>query len=85
MLGLAWLDPSITSHLPMKMEQIDCSETSAYINQTPGNHPKEKKQQPSNVLAITNNINGHFTVNRLFAADARLASITVCTVFLSRV
>ena len=29
----------------MKMEQIECSETSAYINQTPGNHPKEKKQQ----------------------------------------
>ena len=28
----------------MKMEQIECSETSAYINQTPGNHPKENKQ-----------------------------------------
>jgi hypothetical protein len=25
----------------MKMEQIECSETSAIINQTPGNHPKE--------------------------------------------
>ena len=25
----------------MKMEQIECSETSAYINQTPGNYPKE--------------------------------------------
>jgi hypothetical protein len=23
------------------MEQIECSETSAIINQTPGNHPKE--------------------------------------------
>ena len=33
-----------TSHLPLKMEQIECSETSAYINQTPGNHPKENKQ-----------------------------------------
>ena len=32
---------SFTSHLPMKMEQIDGSETSAYINQTPGNYPKE--------------------------------------------
>ena len=30
--------------LPSKMEQIECSETSAYINQTPGNHPKENKQ-----------------------------------------
>ena len=27
--------------MPMKMEQIECSETSAYINQTPGNYPKE--------------------------------------------
>ena len=28
-------------HLPMKMEQIECSETSAYKVQTPGNYPKE--------------------------------------------
>ena len=34
----------VTSHLPLKMEQIECSETSAYINQTPGNHPQENKQ-----------------------------------------
>ena len=26
---------------PMKMEQIECSETSAYIIQTPGKYPKE--------------------------------------------
>jgi len=25
------------------MEQIECSETSAYINQTPGNYPKGNK------------------------------------------
>jgi len=25
----------------MKMEQIECSETSAYIIKTPGNYPKE--------------------------------------------
>jgi hypothetical protein len=32
----------ITSNLlPRKMVQIECSETSAIINQTPGNHPKE--------------------------------------------
>jgi len=34
----------------MKMEQIECSETSAYINQTPGNHPKENTQQSYNNL-----------------------------------
>jgi hypothetical protein len=31
--------------LPMKMEQIECSETSAYKIQTPGNHPEENIQQ----------------------------------------
>ena len=29
---------------PMKMEQIECSETSAYNNQTPGKYPEEYKQ-----------------------------------------
>ena len=28
-------------HLPMKVEQIECSETSAYIIHTPGNYAKE--------------------------------------------
>ena len=37
---------------PLKMEQIECSETSAYINHTPGNHPKENKQQDSRRLQI---------------------------------
>jgi len=52
----------------MKMEQTECSETSAYEYQTPGNHPKESIQQvvktptiilnnpvlPSNLLAAYN-------------------------------
>ena len=29
---------------PMKMEQIECSETSAYKIQTPGNYPEESIQ-----------------------------------------
>jgi hypothetical protein len=29
----------------MKIEQIECSETSAYKIQTPGNHPEENIQQ----------------------------------------
>ena len=32
------------TYLPMKMEQTECSETSAYKFQTPGNHPKESIQ-----------------------------------------
>jgi hypothetical protein len=29
------------TYLPMKMEQTDCSETSVYKIQTPGNYPEE--------------------------------------------
>ena len=31
---------STRNYLPMKMEQTECSETSAYKIQTPGNYPK---------------------------------------------
>jgi hypothetical protein len=34
--------------LPMKMEQIECSETSAYKMQTPGSHPEENIQHTEN-------------------------------------
>ena len=33
------------TYLPMKMEQTECSETSAYKIQTPGNYPEESIQQ----------------------------------------
>jgi hypothetical protein len=36
----------------MKMEQIECSETSAYKIQTPGNHPEENIQQEVDYLNI---------------------------------
>jgi len=40
--GLAWLGrQSHFIHLPMKMEQIEYSETSANKIETPGNYPKE--------------------------------------------
>jgi len=32
------------TYLPMKMEQTECSETSEYKIQTPGNHPEERIQ-----------------------------------------
>jgi len=32
------------TYLPMKMEQTECSETSAYKIQTPGNYPEENIQ-----------------------------------------
>jgi hypothetical protein len=33
------------TYLPMKMEQTECSETSAHKIQTPGNYPKESIQE----------------------------------------
>ena len=38
------------TYLPMKMEQTECSETSAYKFQTPGNHPKESIQHVLHVF-----------------------------------
>ena len=40
--GTLYLFLHLHRHLPMKMEQIVCSETSAYIIQTPGKYPKRK-------------------------------------------
>jgi len=34
-----------TPYPPMKMEQTECSETSAYKIQTPGNYPEESMQR----------------------------------------
>ena len=57
------------TYLPMKMEQTECSETSAYKIQTPGNHPKESIQH-SYILFII--IIGRILV--LFIYITRLAS-----------
>jgi len=35
---------SLFTYLPMKMEQTECSEMSAYKIQTPGNYPEENIQ-----------------------------------------
>ena len=44
----------------MKMEQIECSETSAYINQTPGNHPKENKQHSEHGESLKSRVKKKF-------------------------
>jgi len=45
-LWLVGFSPVILhTYPPMKMEQIECSETSAYKVQTPGNHPEESMQR----------------------------------------
>ena len=49
-----------SSKAGVKMEQIECSETSAYINQTPGNHPKENKQHSEHGESLKSRI--HFNI-----------------------
>ena len=41
---------SFYTYLPVKVEQTECSETSAYKVQKPGNYPEENIQQKSAVL-----------------------------------
>ena len=46
-----WWDQYFTLHIqPLKMEQIKCSETSAFNNQTPGKYPKDYTQFTKHVF-----------------------------------
>jgi hypothetical protein len=42
------------AYLPMKMEQSECSETSVYKIQTPGNYPEESIQHKNTKLLRQN-------------------------------
>ena len=44
-------------YLPMKMEQTECSETSAYKIQTLGNYPKESIQLALPFMQIVSHVN----------------------------
>jgi len=43
--------------MPMKMEQTECSETSAYKIQTPGNYPEGNMQQTEHGESLKARIN----------------------------
>ena len=45
------------TYLPMKMEQTECSETSAYKIQTPGNYPEENIQHTEQGESLKSRIN----------------------------
>jgi hypothetical protein len=49
-LCLFHLHRQVGAYLPMKMEQTECSETSAYKIQTPGNYPEENIQHTALTL-----------------------------------
>jgi hypothetical protein len=55
-LGLAWLVISTLHIQPLKMEQIDGSETSALRNQTPGIHPNDYSQYPKHGESLKSRI-----------------------------
>jgi hypothetical protein len=56
------VDPStVPSHTysPMKMEQTECSETSAYKIQTPGNYPEERIQHSEHGESLKSRIHSN--------------------------
>jgi hypothetical protein len=73
-----WMIPRrLNFFLPMKMEQIECSETSAYKIQTPGNHPEENIQQSGVFVWRVKKQERHslidtVTVNKQIGAQVRL-------------
>ena len=46
----------------MKMEQIECSETSAYNNQTPGKYPKEYIQDSKHGESLKSSVKLNFSI-----------------------
>jgi len=50
----------------MKMEQTECSETSAYKIQTPGNYPEENKQHTEHSESLKSRIHV-FTQNTRYS------------------
>jgi len=48
--------------MPMKMEQTECSETSAYKIQTPGNYPEENIQHSEHGESLKSRIVMHCSV-----------------------
>ena len=54
-------------YLPMKMEQTECSETSAYKLQTPGNYPKESIQHTEHGESLKSRMGNAFFLFGLWA------------------
>ena len=60
---------------PMKMEHIECSQTSAYNNQTPGKYPKEYIQDSKHGESLKSRIQNYFQYNnRCFQPNKRVAT-----------
>jgi len=59
---------STRTYLPMKMEQTERSETSAYKIQTPGNYPKESKQLSVHGESLKSRIIGTYSSTHIISS-----------------
>jgi len=59
-----WVD-ILHTYMRMKMEQIGCSETSAYKIQTPGNYPEESIQHSERGESLKSRMKYYFIGNPL--------------------
>jgi hypothetical protein len=58
--------------MPVKMEQTECSETSAYKLQTPGNYQKESIQHLEHSESLKSTVTNCFPEKRLIEIDISL-------------
>ena len=65
------LNPSYSSYLPACEDGTECSETSAYKIQTPGNYPKESMQRSEHGESLKSRINQHVSI--VFAIIVRVS------------
>jgi hypothetical protein len=75
------------TYLPMKMEQTECSETSAYKFQKPGNYPEEnittyrtrRKFEIKNTLHVSDGLCVHHQESKtVHTASYYTGSVTAC-------
>ena len=65
-------------HLPMKMEPIVSSETSAIRTQTPGNYPKRNNLHLGHVFTKPVQIEGTFFLSKLFFIVVHISAALLC-------
>ena len=70
----------LRTYPPVKMEQTECSETSAYKTQTPGNYPEESIQHSEHAKSLKSRIQLHHSF--MYTACKMLLSFCVVIKFI---
>jgi len=65
------------TYLPMKMEQTECSETSAYKIQTPGNYPEENIQHSEHGESLKSRI--YSIISSILTPSYFIVWTAICT------